>query len=368
MTLFRPQLALPLALTLAAPSLALAQDGGQAKAQGPEAEIAELQRLLARVDAALEQLRAVTEPEVTFAQYDLRHLLWVPVDRVPPSLTIPGDPAGSRTGAGTGGVFSFDDDAEECGLDGDGIETLITEVVGEDNWDDPRSLEINDGYLLVNQTAVGHARIAGLLAQLKARESRTVQLEVGFYALSDALQAKIEGAAAGGKGSLPPAVLTQLDQAVARGEAKLTGSAMLTSLDEQRVFLHQGAEQAFVSDFEQSSGGTGNVVAQVADPIVEVLMSGLTLDVRPTIVGEGRRPFVSLDVRFVRSRPLELAHSKTPWGSIDIPRVAVDSVRTSARVPSGGGMLVFSARASADATQPDVTIIVRPLVVGDQDR
>ena len=118
-----------------------------------------------------------------------------------------------------------------------------------------------------------------------------------------------------------------------------------------------------MSSFDRSSGGTGDVVASVSDPLVEVLRTGLALDMRPTLIGEGTRAQVSMDVRFVRSRPVTIVRRATPWGSIDMPRVAVDSVRTNARVPSGGGMLVFSARASRDESQPDVTIIVRPLVI-----
>lgn len=340
---------------------ALAQEAPSSR----EAEIKTLEAMLARVDAALATLEPVAQPPMTLAQYDIRHLLYAPTDRLPPSMTIPSDAAGFRTGAGKGGfVFSFEDEEESYGLDVEQIETMLTQAVGEEAWDDPASIEIADGYLIVNQTAPSHARIQRLLTQLKQRETRSIQLEVGFYSLPTALQLKIEAAALSGRGSLSPAILTLLDRSVESGDAKLSGSAMLTALDEQRVYLHQGSEQAIVSDYEQSSGGTGQVVGTVADPIVEVLRTGLTLGMRATLSGEGIRPRVSMDVRFVRTRPLEMAHSETPWGAIDMPRVSVDSVRTSARVSSGGGMLVFSARASRDEAQPDVTIIVRPLVVG----
>ncbi len=323
-------------------------------------ERAELEALLAKVEAALAKLEPVVRTRLV--QYDVRHLLWRPYDRRAPDLGPPGEAAGWRNGAGGG--FTFEDDAEGEGavLDPDQFVEVVVEAVGRDRWDGPRSIQLHRGFLFVVQTDEAHARIAPLLARLKREETRAVQLEVQFYALSADLQAELERSAAAGDGILVPAALERLDQAVDEDPKQLTGCALLTGLDAQRVFLHRGAEEAFVASYERSSGGTGEVVEAVDDPVVETLKTGLALDVRATIL-DGARPQVALDVRFTRSHAVSLTQRVTPWGPIDIPQLLVDTVRTSARVPPGSGMLVFSTRGSRDPAQPDVTIVVRPRLV-----
>lgn len=341
-------------------TIALLASCAVARAQDRADEVAELEALLERVEAALETLGPLAAPPVTFAQYDIRHLLSVAVDREAPTLSIPSESAGYRTGNGAGGgTFSFDSCEEGYGLDSDRLEEMVTRAVGEEEWDDPRSIELHRGFLLVRQTPLGHARIRALLDDLSARATRSVQLEVGFYALTPELEAEVRAAARESDGALAPAVLVGLDRAVASGRARLVGNAMLTALDGQRVYLHQGDERAYVSDYERSSGGTGEVVEVVTDAIVGVLRSGLALDVRSTII-DGDEPRAALDVRFVRSRPLSMDRRETPWGPIMAPQVTIDSVRTSAQVPRGSGMLVFAARGTADDGTTDVVIIVRP--------
>ena len=49
---------------------------------------------------------------------------------------------------------------------------------------------------------------------------------------------------------------------------------------------------------------------------------------------------------------------------LDMPLVDVDSVQTSARVPTGSGMLIFTVRADAkEGAGANVTIVVRPRVI-----
>jgi hypothetical protein len=266
-------------------------------------------------------------------------------------------------------MFTFDSgDEEEAGvLDPDRLQEELTNAVGEDQWDDPRSIEVHRGFVLVRQTALNQARIRSVLGDLARSARRAVELEVGFYALPAALEDEVRAAALTNDGVLTPELLGRLDAAVAKGgDSKLVGAAVLTSLGGERVFLHQGGEQAYVSDYERSSGGTGMTVATVTDPIVSVLRTGVVVDVRPTIVDEGgdaASPTVALDVRFARARPLTLEKRDTPWGPLTTPQMTMDSVRTSARVPAGAGVLAFAARGTADDGTTDVVIVVRPRVV-----
>lgn len=326
------------------------------------AEVAQLEEALRRVEAALAALEPVVSPEVTLAQYDVRHLFLRAPDRAAPSLTIPADAAGYRTGAGApaGGMFSFDDTEEHEGalVAPDQLEAIVMTSVGHSEWDAPRSIEVAGGFLIVRQTPANHARIRALLGRLED-QVRAVQLEVGFYALPADVQRELETAAAGADGVLSPDVLARLDARVGQGSVALTSAAMLSGMSGQRVFLHQGDERAFVVAYERSSGGTGNVVEVVSDPVVEVLRSGISLDLRP-LVADGDRPSVQMDVRFARSVPLALETRPTPWGPIDTPHLSQDAVKTSARVPQGAGMLVFTLSGEGER---NVAIIVRPRVV-----
>ncbi|MDC3379201.1 hypothetical protein OAX78_02860 [Planctomycetota bacterium] len=351
-----------LALALATP--AAAQDDATRTA-----EIAELETLLQRTDAALAALEPLISEDTRFVQYDIRQLMYRPKDRAAPALSMHGQNSGFRTGGG-GGMLSFDSGDQLSGLfQPDQIESMIVQGVGEDDWDDPRSIEVNRGYLLIRQTDLGHARIATVLAELQAGLLRTVQLEVGFYRLPPELQDQVDEAALAADGVLPPETLAQLDAWSQAGQASLVASGMLSCLNEQRVFLHHGRERTYVSDYERSSGGTGVTVETVSDPIVSVLRSGLALDVCPTVLSSAGGLSVSLDVNFVRATPVASTRHATPWGPLEAARMNVDSVRTSARVPTGSGMLVFSSRGSgadedgAGLFPADVTIVVRPIAV-----
>ncbi len=350
-------------------SLALLAGATRAQDDARERELAELQAMLAQVDAALAELRPLARPAVTLVQYDVRHLLHQPVDRFAPSLWVPSEAAGFRAGrgGGGGGSFSFDSEEETEGtvLDADRLEQHLVTTVGEDEWDEPRSIELHRGFLFVRQTVLNHARLRQLLDLLTARAVRAVQLEVGFYALPLALEHEVRAAALTNRGVLSREVLARIDAAVREGGARQVGSATLTALDEQRVYLHQGAERAYVADYERSSGGTGQVTETVPDPIVEVLLTGMALEVRPTVVdADADDALVALDVRFARSRPLAFVERKTPWGPLTMPQVTMDSVRTSAHVPTGDGVLVFGARGTEDDGTTDVVIVVRPRVIG----
>jgi hypothetical protein len=353
-------------LALAVPAVAQQPPPAPA-ARSRDGEVRELEALLARADAAIAALEPVVNPAVTLVQYDVRPILIGTVDWPAPSLAIPSPGAGFRThGAhGGGGTFCFDDAAEgpPGPLDPDKVQEIVTNSVGEEQWEEPRSIEVHRGWLFVRQTAVGHARVRHVLDDLVRRAQRAVQLEVGFYGLTPELQAELEEAALAQNGVLVPAALARLDQAVAGGTARLASCALLSALDGQRVYLHQGQERSYVANFELSSGGTGQVVDTVADPMIKVLRAGLTLDVRTTLVARDEGAVAALDVRFARARPLEVTRRTTAWGLIETPQVTSDAVRTSAQVPTGAGMLVFSARGTADDGTSDVAIVVRPRLV-----
>jgi hypothetical protein len=341
----------------------------QAAAQAPQpkaAEVEELKALLGKLDAAIAKHAALLDPAVTLEVTDVRGLLVAhPPDRAAPRMSVDSAAAGFQTArGGGGGSFAFDCFEEPDGsvLDPDKLQELLVQAVGEERWEEPCSIELHRGSLIVRQTAVGHERIRRALTSLQADTWTAVQLEVGFWSLSADLREGLRRAALENDGVLPAASLAALDAAAGKG-AKQLGATVVSALDGQRVYLHQGSERAYVAEVSQSSGGgTGkDEWVAVADPIVRVLRSGVTVDARPTLVRDGEREVVHLDVRFARCRITGGAQKPTPWGPIDCPQVETDTVRTSARVQAGGGMLVYAAEGGADVGD-DVTIVVRPRI------
>lgn len=352
---------------------AFAQEAGK---QSKADEIKELQALLAKVEKAIGKIEPLIKKTYVFAQYDLRQLFFRAPDRIAPRLTIPGSNAGYRTGSGggggaAGGVLSFGDSDEEESyegalLDPEKMVEIIYAETGEDHWESPASLEVSNGFLLVKQTPLLHSKVRRLLEDLRAAALRSIQLEVGFYSLSEDLKTAIAVESKTRGGALSQETLKRVDAAVARGEAKLVGHSLLSALSNQRIYLHTGAERNYVATFEEMSGGTGPVVKSVAMPIVEVLRTGLSLDIVGTVLEGDDKPRVALDARFLRSDLILLDKRKSAWGAIDIPQIKVDSVRTSARVPAGEGMLIFSSdkdKTDSKETGEQVFLIVRPRII-----
>jgi hypothetical protein len=55
-------------------------------------------------------------------------------------------------------------------LDADELERIVTTEVGEDAWDDPASIELHRGQLIVNQTRAVHSSLREVLRDLRTRQ------------------------------------------------------------------------------------------------------------------------------------------------------------------------------------------------------
>jgi hypothetical protein len=331
----------------------------------PQAEQARLEKLLEKVDGALNKLRAVNDPPVTFTEYDLRALFRSAPDRSAPSLKLPTTDGGSQTaaGGGAGGGFSFESADEGSDLNPDYVEDLLQVGFLEGH---KREMRFAGGFLHLKTTAANHAIARTILGKIRRQRLRCVQVEVGIYSLSPQLQEELERASLLSGGVLDAAALAKLDGAVARGEGKLADAALLSSLGQQSVYFHSGAERSYVSSFDRSSGGTGQIVETVSDPIVDTLRTGLALEVRPTVLEGGRK--IMLDLHCARAQLKGMTRRTTPYGAIDVPRLELTSTRTSTRVPLGMGVLVSATRKAAakpkegqkPAKDTSILIVVRP--------
>lgn len=103
-------------------------------------------------------------------------------------IKVAGDSSSSGGGGGgVGGGFSFEEEDEEGGtaLDPDQLQEIIENSVGDDAWDDPASIEIHRGQIIVNQTREVHAQIRHILENLRRNTGMFVQVETRFINMTD---------------------------------------------------------------------------------------------------------------------------------------------------------------------------------------
>ncbi|MBX3470109.1 MAG: hypothetical protein KF878_24805 [Planctomycetes bacterium] len=401
----------------------------------------------------------ITQPEDARGNYhleiyDVQDLL----SRIP---DFPGDQirlqqqgGGGGGGAGAaGGGFSFEsgEEAEGFVLEPDQLEQIVTNSVGEDNWDSPASIEIHKGQIIINQTRELHGQIRDVLKNLRKNTGLFVQVETRFINMTDdflrdigvdfrdlgaspnptfghtpplildpnpgpGTQSSIQtgrvigigqqipsggsgrasrlGPVVGGNtlfGSTmfgartehllssenpaffsgqrlnPPGTTTNkgfafqasiLDpfqlSAIVRAEQesqrrKIVHAPVITAANRQRVHVSVITQRAYIADYELSSGGTGLVVAEVADPIIETFQEGIVLDVRPTISAD--RKYITLDVRPTLATlvggdfrqigvNLGTISNAAINVAIEVPQVLLQEAFTTVTLPDGGTALL----------------------------
>jgi type II secretory pathway component GspD/PulD (secretin) len=130
---------------------------------------------------------------------------------------------------------------------------------------------------------------------------------------------------------------------------KIVQAPVITAANRQRVHVSVITQRAYISDYELSSGGTGLVVAEVADPIIETFQEGVVLDVRPTISAD--RKYITLDVRptlatLVGGSFRQIAVNLGTISSaainvnIEVPQIVLQEAFTSVTLPDGGTALL----------------------------
>jgi Flp pilus assembly secretin CpaC/tetratricopeptide (TPR) repeat protein len=361
--------------------------------------------------------------------YDVQDLLSRISDFPGDRIKVSSDGGGG--GGGGGGGFSFDDEDEEEGtvLEPDQLEEIITNAVGEDNWDDPSSIEIHKGQIIINQTREMHAEIRRVLKNLRRNTGLFVQVETRFVNMNDDFMRDI-GVDIRGLGASPnptfgqqqlldpniptsimpsnegpapagiplfgydmfggrlenildsgiaffggdrlnnsgvqaannnkglAAQITLLDpfqvNAIIRaeeetGRRKIVQAPVITAANRQRVHVSAITQRAYISDYELSSGGTGLVVAEVADPQIQTFQEGVVLDVRPTISSD--RKYITLDVRptlatLVGGSFRQIAVNLGTISNaainvnIEVPQILLQEAFTSVTLPDGGTALL----------------------------
>lgn len=136
--------------------------------------------------------------------------------------------------------------------------------------------------------------------------------------------------------------VTALLRAVEKSlDATMVTAPRLTIYNNQRANLTLVNQVSYVKDYDVEVAQT----AFIADPLVDVVQDGLTLDVRPTISYD--RKYVTLEVqptvatltRPIRTFETNLSGLTTPV-VIELPELEVKSAATTVRVPDGGFLVI----------------------------
>ena len=265
--------------------------------------------------------------------YDVRPLVERASEFPGPDLQPPGDHHSAPATGGSGGFSCFHDPEwdDSNHLEPDQLEELVCDAVGEDEWDDPTTIQIRGGWLIVDQYPWHHAKIRRLLTMLRGELQRAVQIECGVYELPAELAARLRGA---GAGVLEPAQAAALDAAVAAGDARLGQATVLHGRDGQRISVSSTRQRAYLGDVERSSGGTGQVVEEVPDPIIEVLETGVAVEARASCTPTR----TVLELRWTRATLLDVSHQESFEGTqLEQPRVDREVVEGQVTLGSRAG-------------------------------
>jgi len=140
--------------------------------------------------------------------------------------------------------------------------------------------------------------------------------------------------------------------------ARTVTSPRVTASNGQRVHVSVVTERSYVQDYELVSGGTGLVVSEVADPVIEKFQDGVVLDVRPVISSD--RKYITLDVRptlaslingIISTVTISLGtlNAAASQVEIDLPEISLQQAFTSVTVPDGGTVLLGGFRSLNEA-------------------
>jgi hypothetical protein len=124
-------------------------------------------------------------------------------------------------------------------------------------------------------------------------------------------------------------------------DTTLVNAPRLTIYNNQRANLTLVNQVSYVKDYDVEVAQT----AFIADPLVDVVQDGLTLDVKPTVSHD--RKYVTLEVqptlatlfRPIRTFETNLSGLTTPV-VIELPEIRYSSAATTVRVPDGGYVVI----------------------------
>jgi hypothetical protein len=180
----------------------------------------------------------------------------------------------------------------------DELTRLITETVAPESWRDAGgtegSIRLLNGYMIVTQSGENHAQVATLLGQLRETRAKMVRVRARWLLLSQADADKLVAPAGDGR---PEAAVPPVDPAALRNLPKdaVQFQAQTVGYNTQTVHVVSGPARTVVSDVDVQIG----TAASGFDPVVELVRSGLVLEVTPLVTTDNRNVVLDLYSAFV---------------------------------------------------------------------
>ena len=116
--------------------------------------------------------------------------------------------------------------------------------------------------------------------------------------------------------------------------ADLLLAPRLTMYNNQRAYILAARQQAYIADYDISGG--------VFDPVIQTILEGIVLDVKPTVSHDRR--YITLELRPGTAQRLDLSRTETIGGivslPIQLPKIELRSVRCTVTLPDGGTLLI----------------------------
>jgi hypothetical protein len=293
-------------LLIAAPVLAQqggAQPAGAGQKAAPQPDPAKPQPQLTDAERVVTRVYDVRDLTMGLKQYPFRGAMLparqtqngippveVMVERGRAPTTAPSSPAAAT-------------DAREPSAQEreDELVRLLTETVAPESWRDAGgttgSIRLLDpGRMVVTQTVENHTLLVQLLDQFRETRARMVRVRAHWLVLPQDDADKLF-APAGGAGRQPETALVSLDPGALRSLPKdaVQFQAQTLGYNTQTVHVVSGPARTVVSDVDVQVG-TG--VAGF-DPVVELVRSGLVLEVTPLITSDNRSVVLDLYSAFV---------------------------------------------------------------------
>ncbi len=192
-------------------------------------------------------------------------------------------------------------------LTGEDIASLIRSNVAEDSWEHVQAkIAFQSGVLTITNQKSVHDKIRQYLAYWRGFFGKMITVDATLLSVDPALLAKIRSAGNPDRPMvIPPEHLRALLEAAREGKnAELLKTLRVTAHPGQRVNLQDLLKQAYVRDHDVQIA----TAALAFDPCMDVLSSGVSVDVRPYLEPFGNA--VSLEVRADRADAEALAEKK----------------------------------------------------------
>ncbi|MBI4606900.1 MAG: hypothetical protein HY721_33470, partial [Planctomycetes bacterium] len=243
-----------------------------------------------------------------------------------------------------------------AGYGADALEALVRAHVAPGSWGAGGNSVVVAPFwsqLRVTAPPAVQEAVAGFLQALRARRARPVQVDVAC------VPAEALGEAAGKVGAPLPS--GELEVALGRaGERGLRVS--LTTPNEVRRRAFGGRSRTYLSDFEVNQTG----VVPVMNPVVGVLPLGITVEALPEAIAESG--LWKLELRAtVLSEAGAAARRETCFGTIELPRVAEDTLETVLSLPAEAAVVagLFAAGQGPERRSFALVARLRPAAAPD---